>query len=217
MNIYNFCVYLTVYTGNKLPPFYIGSSSCKLVNRGYHGSVASTKYKKLWDDEILNNPASFKTHIISTHTTRDDAYLKEQKLHTLLNVVESPLYVNQMIALSRPDNTGKVLSMQHKQKLSESLKGRIKSDITKLRMSKPKTVEHNKKVSESKLAMIPVKCPHCLVSGNKAVMTRFHFNNCKQNPKYKETDMLTCPHCNKQGRGNMTRYHFDNCKSRKGT
>jgi hypothetical protein len=64
--------------------------------------------------------------------------------------------------------------------------------------------------------MTPVICPHCLLSGNKAVMTRFHFNNCKQNPKYNKNDILTCPHCNKQGRGNMTRYHFNNCKKRKG-
>ena len=32
----------------------------------------------------------------------------------------------------------------------------------------------------------------------------------------KQTVSVTCPHCNKTGRGgNMTRYHFDNCKLKK--
>ena len=31
-----YCVYLTIYTGNKLPPFYIGSTSLKKINKGYN-------------------------------------------------------------------------------------------------------------------------------------------------------------------------------------
>jgi hypothetical protein len=37
-----FAVYLTSYKGNKLPPFYIGSSSVSALNSGYHGSVKYT-------------------------------------------------------------------------------------------------------------------------------------------------------------------------------
>lgn len=174
-----FCVYLTVYTGNKLPPFYIGSSSIKRINQNYKGSVDSTEYRHIWKEERFANPQLFKLHIISTHETRKEAYDKERKLQKLLKVVQSPLYVNKSYALSRPDNTGKVLNENWRRNLSLSAKGKPKSEITKLRMKKPKTAEHNKKVSEAKLKMVPVKCPYCLKEGNKAVMTRFHFDNCK--------------------------------------
>lgn len=41
----------------------------------------------------------------------------------------------------------KHLSESHKQHLSESLKGRKKSDDVKIKMSKPNSNEHNKKIS----------------------------------------------------------------------
>lgn len=212
MNIYNnFCVYLTVYFGNKLPPFYIGSSSLKQIKKGYNGSVCSSEYKIIWNSERKNNPNNFKTLIISLHKTRKEAYLKEQKLQKLLKVVDSNLYINKSYALERNDNTGKILNEEWRKNLSKSTKGKSKSELTKERMKKPKSSEHNKKVSEAKLKMVPVKCPHCDKKGNKAVMTRFHFENCKLNPN-RIDDNKTCPHCGKVGRVNMERYHFDNCK-----
>jgi hypothetical protein len=36
-----YCVYLTIYKGNNLPPFYIGSTSIDKIDGGYHGSVMS--------------------------------------------------------------------------------------------------------------------------------------------------------------------------------
>lgn len=95
-NIY--CTYLTIYSGNKLPPFYIGSSSVKNVNSGYHGSVRSKKYKAIWLDELKNNPDLFETKIISQHDTGVAAREKELKLQKTLKVVESPLYINQSYA-----------------------------------------------------------------------------------------------------------------------
>lgn len=206
-----FCVYLTTYSGNKLPPFYIGSSSIKRVNSGYRGSVCSEEYKSVWKSEIDNNPHLFKTFIVSTHKDRKEAYNKEQKLQKLLKVVYSDLYVNKAYALERNDNTGIILSEKWRNNLSKSTKGRPKSESTKQKMKKPKSPEHNKKVSESKLKMVPVKCPYCDKEGNKAVMSRFHFDKCKLNPN-KLDDNKICPHCGKVGRANMNRYHFDNCK-----
>jgi len=218
MNIYTkFCVYITFYSGNKMPPFYIGSTSFKILSNGYNGSVCSVKYLAIWKKERKEHPELFKTKIISTHNTRQEAYWKEEKLQKLLKVVSSPMYINCSYAVERFDNTGVSLSKEHKLKLSNATKGIPKSELTKQRMRKPKTEEHNKKVSIAKKTMKPVVCPHCLLSGNKAVMSRFHFNNCKQNPLYKEEeDIIRCPHCGKTGRGNMTRYHFDNCKNKKG-
>jgi hypothetical protein len=208
-----FCVYLTCYRGKQLPPFYIGSSSTKRITEGYSGSVCSVEYKTIWDSEKLNNPELFTTKIISTHESRTEAYIKEQKLQKALNVVSSSMYVNKSYALERNDNTGIILNEQWRRNLSKSTKGKPKSETTKQKMRKPKTPEHNKKVSENKLNMIPVKCPFCNKEGNIAVMTRFHFGKCKLNPN-KIDDLKTCPHCGKIGRTNMTRYHFDNCKKK---
>jgi len=45
-NIY--CVYITIYRGNKLPPFYIGYSTPEKIKNGYRGSVSSRQYKNIW-------------------------------------------------------------------------------------------------------------------------------------------------------------------------
>lgn len=95
-NIY--CVYFTVYRGNKLPMFYIGSSNIIKINNGYHGSVKSKTYKQMWENEIENNPHLFKTKIISIHNTRQEALDKEHKLQKQLNVVKSTMYVNMALA-----------------------------------------------------------------------------------------------------------------------
>ena len=52
-----FCVYFTFYLGDKLPPYYIGSSSVKKVLNGYHGTVTSIKWKKDWEDELKQTRA----------------------------------------------------------------------------------------------------------------------------------------------------------------
>jgi len=98
MGIY--CVYLTIYSGNKLPPFYIGSSSLKRIENGYKGSVSSEKYFKIWKEELRQNPNLFKTIIISKHKTRKEATKKENKFQKLLNVVSSTMYINMAFASS---------------------------------------------------------------------------------------------------------------------
>lgn len=101
MNIYTdqqYCVYLTTYHGNKLPMFYIGSTSIDKINRGYHGSVKSKKYKDVYIKELLENPTLFKTKVIAKFYNRTDALLKECYLQTQLNVVKSEMYYNMSIA-----------------------------------------------------------------------------------------------------------------------
>jgi len=57
-----FCVYLTIYRGNKLPPFYLGYTKAnKIKNENYHGSVSSKKYKQIFNKEIKENPELFTT------------------------------------------------------------------------------------------------------------------------------------------------------------
>ena len=97
MNLNNdgpFCTYLTVYSGNKLPIFYIGSSNIIKVLGGYHGTVVSRMYKNIWKQELKENPHFFNTKILTTHKTRKQATEKENTFHLSLNVVKSSLYIN---------------------------------------------------------------------------------------------------------------------------
>lgn len=95
-NIY--CTYLTIYSGNKLPPFYIGSSTISKINNGYHGSVKSKKYRDIWEKELAQNPSVFKTIKLTTHSTRQEALLREASFQKSLKVVNSCMYINESIA-----------------------------------------------------------------------------------------------------------------------
>lgn len=92
MSIY--CTYLTIYHGNKLPPFYIGSSRVDRIKNGYRGSVSSKKYKEIWKNELSNNPHLFKTYILTYHDSQKMSILKELFFHEKLNVVKSEMYIN---------------------------------------------------------------------------------------------------------------------------
>jgi NUMOD3 motif len=154
MNIY--CTYLTSYFGNKLPLFYIGSTSVEKILKGYRGSVSSKKYKQIWKKELKENPHLFKTKIISKHQTKKEAMLKEQFFHKQLKVNVSPLYTNKAIASPNGCfgvvHKGKDSSMygrkgklspryginhtfETKKILSEKAKGRIVSEETRKKLS----------------------------------------------------------------------------------
>jgi hypothetical protein len=101
MSIYRdpqYCTYLTVYYGNKLPQFYIGSSLVKYVENGYCGSVKSKKYKEIYKNELIQNRNLFRTFIIKKYYSRKYAMYRERKLQEKLNVVKSDMYMNMSIA-----------------------------------------------------------------------------------------------------------------------
>ncbi len=104
MKIY--ITYLITYFGNKLPPFYIGSTTLDKFNKGYHGSISSKEYKLIWKKELKYNPHLFKRRIITYHSTPDEAISTESKFHFALNVNTNPLYVNKCIAGKSPRNMG---------------------------------------------------------------------------------------------------------------
>lgn len=102
-----YCTYLTVYTGNKLPPFYIGSTSIdSVINKGYRGSVQSKKYKSIWKQEIDSHPDLFKTIILTRHETRQEAQDKEVIFHEAFSVASNPMYINMAHANGKFFNTG---------------------------------------------------------------------------------------------------------------
>jgi hypothetical protein len=167
--------------------FYIGSSSIKKVENGYFGSVSSKKYKNIFLKEKKNNPSLFKIRIISIHKTRKDALIKENSLQKQLNVVSSPMYINQSYAteFGMPNvgqNNGfygKKHTKQTKSKLSKP-----RSEETKFKMRKPKSQQHKLNMKGCKNWQfrdysIKETCIYCGIKAMKTNITRFHNDNCK--------------------------------------
>ncbi|MGL5580155.1 MAG: hypothetical protein ACRDCE_04245 [Cetobacterium sp.] len=92
-------VYLIIYTGEKLPPYYIGSTfESKFLNENYHGSPASKKWKDVFVQEFRDNPHLFHREILSIHETRHEALIAEYELQLKLDVVSSPDFYNESLA-----------------------------------------------------------------------------------------------------------------------
>lgn len=94
-----YCVYITYYYGDQLPPKYIGSSSIEKIKEGYLGSVSSLEYKERWEYEKQNHPELFETEIVSTHHTRVEALEEELHLQRKYDVVESKEWINKSYAI----------------------------------------------------------------------------------------------------------------------
>lgn len=165
-----YCTYLTIYKGNKLPPFYIGSTSIENINKGYHGSVSSNRYKDIWKSELKTNPNLFKTIVISTHQTREEALAKEMFLQQKMNVAKSPMYINMAIANKKfISYEPRVVSEEARKKMSIAKKGKpqspehiekcrqcrinapeeVKKKFSQSNKGKKFSEEHKKKISES--------------------------------------------------------------------
>lgn len=93
-----YVVYLTIYKGEKLPPFYIGSSKLTKIENGYRGSVVSKKYKKIFIQEKNDNPNLFEIEILSRHDNREEALVVELFLQKKFNVVKSKMFFNESYA-----------------------------------------------------------------------------------------------------------------------
>jgi hypothetical protein len=116
-----FVTYLTVYSGEKLPPFYIGSTTEERLAKGYHGSIRSVKYRLVWEHEIKFHPDLFETRILSTHSDREEALAKEEEIQKLFDVVRSPLFANMAYARGGFINPGS-FSNETRAKMSASAK-----------------------------------------------------------------------------------------------
>lgn len=112
-------VYLTVYHGNKLPPFYIGSTYLERHEKGYCGSVTSKKYGVQWRAELKNHPELFTSKILRLLPTRKAALELETRLQLKLGVVKNPLYINESVA-QRKFIRGSEVSKETKRLLSNA-------------------------------------------------------------------------------------------------
>lgn len=215
-----YCTYLTTYTGSRLPIWYIGSSTTQKIESGYHGSVKSKKYRKIWEEELTNNPNLFKTKIISKHNTRKEALEKELKLHLLLNVVKSPMYINQSLAtvngyfgsdVTKTSNPfyNKKHSEEQKQKWSIDRKGVIPwnkgipmDELQKQKLRKLRTEDQKEKLRKPK--------------SNSFNMGRYERTNEKRieiSERIKSLPKIHCIYCDKMfDKLNYNKWHGDNCK-----
>ena len=141
-----YCTYITLYRGNKLPPFYIGYSTVeKVINKNYHGTVSSQKFKSSWQNELSTNPHLFTTKILSYHSTIKDAKSQETYLQKFFNVAKNPMYINEHVQGENfcCDRTGSTASVETKEKFrlarlgkSSGMKGKTLSDTHKAAISK---------------------------------------------------------------------------------
>jgi len=190
-----YCVYLTIYKGNKLPPFYIGSTTVEKINNGYHGSVGSKKYSKIYKNELIKSPHLFKSVIVSLHNTRKLALEKENELQRSLDVVRSPLYFNESYASENGffgrDNSGKLNGFYGKHHSEESLNKLRNPKKTNVNYRKPKSKSHARNISkaqknvpwtENKRKSMESSCEHCGLTTIKSNITKWHNDNCKYKP-----------------------------------
>lgn len=94
--------------------------------------------------------------ILKVHSTREEAVAHEVKLHILNKVSTSSNYYNKACQTSVGfDTTGTKLTAEHKQKCSNSLRGKRKPEgfgekISKAVTGKKKSVEHIRKLNEAR-------------------------------------------------------------------
>ena len=155
------CVYLTSYYGNKMPIFYIGSTTVARLTSGYHGTVESIRYGKIWKEELKSNPHLFKTRLVSRHPTRKLALEHERNLQKFLNVVKSPMYINQAIAAPNGSHGrdvaghnnpmfGKSQCSESRDKISKKLSGLTRTQGQCVEMSKRQSKLWTKKKKEER-------------------------------------------------------------------
>lgn len=184
-----YCVYLTIYKGNNLPPFYIGSTSIERIKKGYKGSVLSEEYKNIWKNENKKYPHLFKTIIIKIFKTRKEAYEKEAKIHRQLNVNKNPLYVNKALANPNGYFGGGFYGKKH-----------TKEELEKMRIAnkgKPKPWLKGKKRPNHSNWMLGANNPMYGIRG-------------EMHPLYKRkrTDRFCCIFCKKETIKSNLRHHL---------
>jgi hypothetical protein len=97
--------------------------------------VSSATWKQIFSDEQRDNKHLFKTRILSTHTTRQDALEEECRLHIKYDVVKSDNYMNQAIARVN-GYFGRDVSGKNNPMFGQSRKGEIHQGGTNIAAAK---------------------------------------------------------------------------------
>ena len=150
-----YCTYLTIYSGNLLPPFYIGYTTIENIKAGYHGTVCSKRYEAIWKSELRFNPHLFKTHILTVHESMSDAKDREYRFLKALMVHKNPMYINTAIMGKSFyfDRTGTRATLEQRENMSKARIGRLHTEESKLKISntkkgRPNSESHNRKIGD---------------------------------------------------------------------
>ena len=93
-----FVVYMTIYSGTKLPPYYIGTTSKSKYDSGYTGTVLSKAFKAVYNSEKEKNPELFDVVILELCSSRKDALKLEHFWQKCVTAKTNPLYFNMAYA-----------------------------------------------------------------------------------------------------------------------
>jgi hypothetical protein len=167
---------------------YGGVHSCYCLPKDEIGINYFGSSEYLTKKEQKSNISNFKYIVIETFKSRPLAEMGEHKMLTENNAANSELWYNKcngfksgnfnMLGRKHSDESKKLISItqlnmsnETKTKLSESSKGKRKSENHKKNIS----------VTMKGKKQIRVICPHCDKEGGISNMKRYHFDNCNRN------------------------------------
>jgi len=144
-------------------------------------------------DNILNRNYNIPTDGWHTtgrkHTIETREIIRQKRSQQILTT--------DVLEMLRTANTGKKFSDDHKNKISKSKQEYYKTHtiynkglfhtkktlqkMSDIRSGTTHSIETKHKLSEIAKNRIKVKCPYCSKHGQKSIMVRWHFDNCKLN------------------------------------
>jgi len=223
-----YCTYLTIYKGIKMPMFYIGRSNVKSVQNGYRGSVSSKLYKQVWLEELEQNPHLFETKILTTHTTQKEAAEQEEYFHKKYQVHKNPLYINQATASGtfHADIRGKKNPFYGTNRVGElnPMYGKTHNEYTRQKMSssgkgkhsQPKTEAFKQTMREHYIGKTYEErfgVEYAAEIKAKLSKPKTEEHKKKQSLIMKNKPKIECQHCGILcSATNYKRWHNDNCK-----
>jgi hypothetical protein len=178
---------------------------------------------------------AFLYEIRKTFSSANDSRKYEHKFLSKINAARNPNWLNSSNGSGKfhctPESSakaglkhrGKTISVETREKISKSSKGRpssrkgksgVVSDEAKLKISAAlKGISKPSKI---------LCCPYCLSEIKGASNAkRWHFENCKKHPNYikpvaLQKPIIHCPFCNaaSSNRLSMQRWHFENCTNK---
>lgn len=230
-----YCTYITHYTGNKLPKWYIGSSTEERIKNGYNGSVVSVKWKDLYRSEQKENKHLFKTRILSYYDTVQESQAEELRLQKMHNVVKNNNYFNEAYAsvngcfgrdvsgkLNPMYNLGRTLSETHKKNIGNSVSGekngmygKTHTDEVRRKLSVINSRPLEERLSKENADKVRRAVSEAQLGKPKSEEHKKKLSEASKK-RWANTPIVTCPYCGKEGKGSaMNRWHFDNCKHKK--
>lgn len=192
-----YVTYLTTYTGDKLPKFYVGSTfQNKILKGSYFGSIKSKKWKDIFNSELKDNQYLFSVKILSCHKTRKAALKEELRIQILNNVIKSTKYFNE--SLARPngffgrDVRGENNPFFEKKHSPESKKKQSESKIGKITWMKGKNHIDSSKIKNANNHKSKYRNFSKLLNGKVIGKWKYPFELKRDNPKFAYTNIIKC-------------------------